>query len=299
VVNHTSDRHPWFRAARSSRSSPQRDYYVWSDEPQKAPGGKPVFPDAEESLWSFDEKAGQWYLHHFYAHQPDLNIANPDVRDEIARIIGFWLQLGVDGFRVDAVPFLLETGGIAGAPKLDPHEMLKEIRSVVARRRGDAALLGEVNLPAKGLAKYFGDAPGDELQLLFNFPVMQQTYLALARCDARPLVAALRSLPEVPAQCQWANFLRNHDELTLDQLSDRERAEVFAAFGPDEDMQLYGRGLRRRLPPMLGGDEARLRMAYSLMFSLPGTPVLFYGERGASVRSRSTRRSSVGTRRRC
>jgi trehalose synthase len=278
VVNHTSDRHPWFRAARASRSSPFRDYYVWRDEPAAEPTAGVVFPDAEDGIWTRDEKAGQWYLHHFYRHQPDLNIANPAVRDEIAKITGFWLQLGVDGFRIDAVPYLIETGGIEGDIDLDPHGLLKHLRSFISRRRGDAVLLGEVNMKPKPLRQFFGQGAGDELQMLFNFPVMQAMYLALARQDARPLVRALGSLPEIPEECQWAIFVRNHDELTLDQLTEKERAEVFAAFGPDEGMQLFGRGLRRRLPPMLDGDQRRLRLVYSLLFSLPGTPVLFYGE---------------------
>ena len=278
VVNHTSDRHPWFRAARRSRTSPYRDYYVWQDEPPPQPTAEVVFPDAEDSIWSYDETAGQHYLHHFYAHQPDLNIGNPAVREEIAKVCGFWLQLGVDGFRVDAVPYLIETGGIPGDVDLDPHGFLKDLRSFIARRRGDAILLGEVNLPAEDLVAYFGDQQADEVQVLFNFPVMQAMYLALARKDARPLAAALAELPDHSDEAQWATFVRNHDELTLDQLTDDERQEVFAAFGPEESMQLYGRGLRRRLPPMLGGDDARVRLTYSLLFSLPGTPVLFYGE---------------------
>jgi trehalose synthase len=278
VVNHTSDKHPWFRSARSSPKSRYRDFYVWRDEPPAGPGAEVVFPDAEDDIWSFDERAGQYYLHHFYSHQPDLNIANPDVRDEICRIAGFWLELGVDGFRVDAVPYLVESGGIADGPPLDPHALLKDLRAFISRRRGDAALLGEVNLPIDELARYFGDDPGDEMHVLFNFPLMQQTYLALARCDPTPIRELLASLPDIAEDCQWANFLRNHDELTLDQLSDDERQEVFDAFGPEEHMQLFGRGLRRRLPPMLGDDDDRLRMAYSLMLSLPGAPVLFYGE---------------------
>jgi trehalose synthase len=277
VVNHTSDRHPWFRAARSSRTSPFRDHYVWRDEPGAEPRGGVVFPDAEDSVWAWDERAGQFYLHNFYAHQPDLNIANPAVREEIEKIAGFWLELGVDGFRVDAVPFLVQTGE-AGDEQLDPHALLKQLRAFVNRRRGDAVLLGEINLSADGLVEYLGDEPGDEMHLVFDFPVMQRAHLAIARCDARPLADALRSAPPIPVECQWATFLRNHDELTLDQLSDAERREVFEAFGPDEDMQLFGRGLRRRLPAMLGGDQQRLRMAYSLMLSLRGTPVLFYGE---------------------
>jgi trehalose synthase len=278
VVNHTSDRHPWFRAARSSPTSEFHDYYVWQDEIPPEPKNEVVFPDAEDSVWAWDEKARQYYLHHFYSHQPDLNIASPRVRDEIAKIVGFWLELGVDGFRVDAVPFLFDTGGIAGDVDLDPHEMLRHLRSFISRRRGDAMLLGEVNLEPKDLSKYFGGVDGDEVQLLFNFPVMQAVYLSFAREDARPLAAALRRTVRESDEQQYANFLRNHDELTLDKLSDAERQEVFEAFGPEEEMQLFGRGLRRRLPSMLGGDEQRIRMAYSLLFSLPGTPVLFYGE---------------------
>jgi len=278
VVNHTSDRHPWFRAARSSPDSEFRDFYVWADEPPDEPKNEVVFPDAEESIWAFDEKAGQYFLHHFYSHQPDLNIANPRVREEIARIAGFWLELGVDGFRVDAVPFLLETGGIVGDVNLDPHEELRDLRSFMARRRGDSMLLGEVNLEPKDLRTFFGGKDGDEVQLLFNFPLMQAIYLSLARQDAGPLAAALRETVRETDDQQYANFVRNHDELTLDKLTDAERQEVFDAFGPEEEMQLFGRGLRRRLPSMLDGDAQRIRMVYSLLFSLPGTPVLFYGE---------------------
>ncbi|HEX2152436.1 MAG TPA: alpha-amylase family protein [Acidimicrobiia bacterium] len=278
VINHTSDQHPWFQASRSDPESPYRDFYVWRDEPGDKPKDQPVFPDTEDSIWSRDREAGQWYLHHFYSHQPDLNIGNPAVRDEIAKVAGFWLELGVDGFRVDAVPFLLETGGIPGDVDLNPHDMLRDLRAFIARRRGSAMMVGEVNLPPKPLRQYFGDEDGDELHMQFAFPVMQAMYLALARQDATPLASVLRELPPIPDDSQWAHFARNHDELTLDQLSPEERQEVFDAFGPDEDMQLYGRGLRRRLPTMLGGDQRRLRLVYSLVFTLPGTPVLFYGE---------------------
>ena len=278
VVNHTSDRHPWFRESRASPDSPFRDFYVWREEPAEEPKTHPVFPDAEDGIWTKDEKAGMWYLHHFYSHQPDLNIANPEVREEIARIAGFWLQLGVDGFRVDAVPFLLETGGIPGAEDLDPHDLLRDLRSFISRRNGSAVLLGEVNLPPDDLVVYFGEQNGNELHMLTNFPVMQAMYLALARRDSKPLADALRALPEIPEDSQWANFVRNHDELTLDQLTAEERAEVFAAFGPEEEMRIFDRGIRRRLPPMLDGHQHWIRLAYSLLFTLPGTPVLFYGE---------------------
>jgi trehalose synthase len=278
VVNHTSDKHPWFQAARSDPESPYRDWYVWVDKRPDDSQLAETFPGEQGGVWTYDRKARQYYLHRFYQHQPDLNVANSAVREEIARIVGFWLQVGVSGFRVDAVPFLIELDGIEGAPSVDPHRYLKDLRSFLQRRRGEAILLGEVNLPPKQQRDFFGDEDGDELNLVFNFTVMQRIYLALARQDATPVERALADLPPVPFDSQWATFLRNHDELTLDQLTDDERQEVFDAFGPDPGMQLYGRGLRRRLPPMLGGHPQRIRMAYSLLFSLPGTPVLFYGE---------------------
>ncbi|MEV6283189.1 alpha-amylase family protein [Kribbella sp. NPDC051770] len=279
VVNHTSDQHPWFRSARESRESPYRDWYVWRDQPPENAAEGIVFPDQETSLWQYDEQAGQYYLHRFYKHQPDLDITNPEVRDEIIRVIGFWLQLGISGFRVDAVPFLLDTDGALDPDNLpDPHDYLRDLRAFLSRRSGQAVLLGEVNLPYKETRQFFGDEDGDELTMCFDFIGMQKMYLSLARQDPAELVKALRERPAPPEEAQWGTFVRNHDELTLDKLSDEEKQEVFAAFGPDEDMQLYGRGLRRRLPPMLGNDQQRLRMVYSLLFSLPGTPVLFYGE---------------------
>jgi trehalose synthase len=279
VVNHTSDQHPWFRSARRSRGSRYRDWYVWRDEPPEEQADV-VFPDQEDSVWQHDERAGQHYLHRFYKHQPDLNVANPQVRDEIAKVAGFWLQLGLSGFRVDAVPYFLETLGVddpVDAPA-DPHDVLKDLRSFLGRRAGDAVLLGEVNLPYEQQRAFFGGDEGDELTMQFDFIGMQRLYLSLARGDARPLREALAARPAIPDHCQWANFVRNHDELTLDKLTDEEREEVFAAFGPEPGMQVYGRGLTRRLPPMLDGDPRRVQMVYSLLFSLPGTPVLFYGE---------------------
>jgi trehalose synthase len=280
VVNHTSDKHPWFREARASRDSKYRDFYVWSDSPPKSAQAEPTFPDQETSVWTFDEQAGQYYLHRFYKHQPDLNVTNPLVRDEIAKIMGFWLQLGLSGFRVDAVPFFLETMGLpeqeAALP--DPHGYLRDLRDLLNRRTGDAILLGEVNLPHEDQLKFFGGSDGDELHMQFDFLGMQRLYLSLARSDMRPLADALLTRPQPQPESQWASFVRNHDELTLDKLSEEERQEVFAAFGPEPEMQIYGRGLIRRLPPMLDGDLRRIKMVYSLLFALPGTPVLFYGE---------------------
>jgi trehalose synthase len=279
VVNHTSDKHPWFKSARNSRNSPYRDYYVWRDEapPQKS---TPVFPDQETSDWQYDEKAGQYYLHRFYKYQPDLNVADRRVRDEVAKVMGFWLELGLSGFRVDAVPFFLETTGVDGGDKAlpDPHDYLRTLREFLGRRTGDGILLGEVNLPYDQQLEFFGGQDADELTMQFDFITMQKLYLSLAREDAAPVAEALLSRPPMSPASQWATFLRNHDELTLDKLSDSERQEVFDAFGPDPEMQIYGRGLTRRVPPMLDGDPRRVRLVYSLLFSLPGTPVLFYGE---------------------
>ncbi|MFP5282251.1 MAG: alpha-amylase family protein, partial [Actinomycetes bacterium] len=280
VVNHTSDQHPWFQAARSSRDSPYRDYYVWADEPPADAQAEPAFPDQETIVWTYDKQAGQYYLHRFYKHQPDLNVSNPRVRDEIAKIIGYWLQLGLSGFRVDAVPFFIETLGVRDTPERapDPHLYLRELRAFLSRRTGDAILLGEVNVSHEEQLTFFGGADGDELHMQFDFLGMQALYLSLARRDAGPLIASLQDRPRPSANVQWASFVRNHDELTLDKLTEDERQEVFAAFGPEPEMQVYGRGLIRRLPPMLGGDPRRIRMVYSLLFCLPGTPVLFYGE---------------------
>ncbi|KAB2343636.1 alpha-amylase family protein [Actinomadura rudentiformis] len=278
VVNHTSERHPWFVSARESRDSPFRDWYVWADEPPEDGPQGITFPDREQSLWQYEERTGQYYFHRFYKHQPDLNLTNPAVRDEIARIVGFWMELGLSGFRVDAVPFMLETTGQPDAERLpDPHEYLADLRAFMARRSGEAVLLGEVNLTYPETMPYYGEER-DELTMCFDFVGMQKLYLSLARGDVGPLAGALRERPHAPRDAHWATFVRNHDELTLDKLTEDERQEVFKAFGPEDRMQLYGRGLRRRLPTMFGGDMRRLRMVYSLLFSLPGTPVLFYGE---------------------
>ena len=279
VMNHTSDGHPWFKSARRSIDDPYRDFYVWSATKPKSSRKDVVFPDEEDSLWQLDTRTDEWYLHHFLRHQPDLNVANPKVQEEISRTLGFWLELGVSGFRVDAVPFMFAKDAAPGDPGVfDPNEYLGDVRNFVTRRLGDAVLLGEVNLPYKDQLTFFGGPDGDGLNMQFDFIGMQAIYLSLARGDARPIAKALRQRPALDLTSQWANFVRNHDELTLDKLKDDERQEVFDAFGPEADMQLYGRGLRRRLPSMLGGDERRMRMVYSLAFSLPGTPVLFYGE---------------------
>ncbi|HYE48020.1 MAG TPA: alpha-amylase family glycosyl hydrolase, partial [Azospirillaceae bacterium] len=244
VVNHTSIDHPWFQAARSSPDSPFRDFYLWSKEkPADADQGM-VFPGHQETTWTWDEKAQSHYFHRFYPHQPDLNIDNPAVREEIERIMGLWLQLGVSGFRIDGAPFLIERRKEEGGP-VHWHEYLEDMRNFLAWRRGDAVLLAEANIPPDEVAPYVGE--GDRMNMLFDFIVNQPLFLALARGEAGPVADALKSLPELPAQCQWGSFLRNHDELDLGRLSESDRQEVFAAFGPEPCMQIYGRGIRRRL----------------------------------------------------
>ena len=276
VVNHTSIDHPWFQLARKGHPV-YRDFYVWSEErPEDADKGV-IFPGKQDGIWSYDRSARAWYMHRFYGHQPDLNINNPLVRNEIHKVIGFWLSIGLSGFRVDAVPFLIEQVASGQPAVADPHDYLRDLADFMARRRGDAILLAEANEPIDRIADFFG-ARGSQMDMLFDFIGNQALYLSFVRHEAGPIVRALRARPEPPEQAQWANFIKNHDEASLDKLSEAERSEVFDAFAPEESMRLFGRGIRRRFPSMVGGDRRRMELAYSLLFSLPGTPVLFYGE---------------------
>ncbi len=280
VVNHTSDRHPWFQAARRDPKSKYRDWYVWADERPPNHDDGIVFPGVQESTWAYDKVARRWYFHRFYPFQPDLNTDHPDVQDEILKIMGFWTQLGVAGFRMDAVPFVIAANGPAETarktPKLD-FDMLRRFRERLQWRQGDAILLGEANVLPKYTYDYFGDA-GERLHMMFNFTVNQALFHALATADTQRLVRALHDTEAKPASSQWGSFLRNHDELDLGRLPPKQRQRVFDAFAPEPRMQIYGRGIRRRLAPMLGGDRKRLELAYSLMLTLPGTPVLRYGD---------------------
>ncbi|MBV9827383.1 MAG: alpha-amylase family protein [Alphaproteobacteria bacterium] len=277
VVNHTSNEHPWFLDARGDPSSKYRDWYIWSDtRPADANKGM-VFPGVQKSTWTYEETAKAWYFHRFYDFQPDLNTANPAVQAEIFKIMGFWIQLGVSGFRMDAVPFVIAKKGADVRRPTEQYAMLREFREFLQWRQGDSIVLGEANVLAKNDMEYFGDA-GDRLHMMFNFQVNQHLFYALASADTRPLVKAMEATKPRPVTGQWGMFLRNHDELDLGRLTDAQRRTVFAAFGPDKDMQLYDRGIRRRLAPMLGGDQRRLELAYSLMFTLPGTPVIRYGD---------------------
>ncbi|WP_428028922.1 alpha-amylase family protein [Ancylobacter sp.] len=278
VVNHTSNQHPWFKSARSDPKSPYRDWYVWSKSKPKNANEGMVFPGVQKTTWTYDKVAKEYYFHRFYDFQPDLNTANPDVQAEILRIMGFWLQLGVSGFRMDAVPFVIAEKGadIDGAPT-EHFNMLRTFREFLQWRKGDAIILAEANILPEDDMKYFG-ADGDRMHMMFNFQVNQSLFYALAGADMKPLVKALNATRPEYATAQWGLFLRNHDELDLGRLTPAQRQSVFDAFGPDKSMQLYDRGIRRRLAPMLKGDRRMMELAYSLMLSLPGTPVLRYGD---------------------
>ena len=281
VVNHTSDEHPWFRSAKAGPQSPYRDWYVWSESAPADRRQGIVFPGEQTETWTFDETAKAWYFHRFYDFQPDLNWANPAVRDEIARVMGFWQQLGASGFRVDAAPFVLEQV----APDLDPapqdFTILDRWRQDLQWRTGDAILLCEANVAATEINKYTGvsvDGPNDRTHMMFSFLLNARLWLALARERAECLVESLNDLPRLQPQAQWATFLRNHDELDLSRLTEEQREDVFRAFAPLAQMRLYGRGIRRRAAPMLKGDRRHIELAYALQFAMPGTPVLRYGD---------------------
>jgi len=277
VVNHTSDKHPWFQDARRDPKSKYRNWYVWSDK--KPPGATKgvVFPGVQKSTWTYDPVAKAWYFHRFYDFQPDLNTSNLEVQAEILKIMGFWIQQGVSGFRMDAVPFVIATKGPKVRKPVEQYDILRSLREFLQWRKGDAIILAEANVTPDTDMEYFGKV-GDRMQMMFNFQVNQNLFYALAAADNRPLMKALKATKPRPATAQWGIFLRNHDELDLGRLSEEQRRRVFDAFGPTKDMQLYDRGIRRRLAPMLNGDRRRLELAYSLMFTLPGTPVVRYGD---------------------
>ncbi len=280
VVNHTSDQHPWFQSARGSPDSPYRDWYVWSEaEPPDRFEGM-VFPGEQKETWTWDTEAKQWYYHRFFDFQPDLNWSNPRVRREVKKIIAFWLQLGVSGFRVDAAPFILEQRTRDGWSDED-FGILDEWRQHLQWVKNDAVLLCEANVDADVISKYCTSTPGgqnDRAQMLFAFEINPLLWLALARRHAEPLVTGLKTMTRLPDQAQWVTFLRNHDELDLSRLMTEQRGDVYAEFAPDTKAQEFDRGIRRRLAPMFKGDQPRMRMAYSLQFALPGTPMVRYGE---------------------
>src|SRR6476620_9361405 len=277
VVNHTSNEHPWFKEARKDPNSKHRDWYIWSKKkPANANKGM-VFPGVQKTTWSYDSEARAYYFHRFYDFQPDLNTSHPEVQAEILKIMGFWIQQGVSGFRMDAVPFIISTKGPTVKKPKEQFDMLRSFREFLQWRKGDCIILAEANVLPDTDMDYFGD-DGERMHMMFNFQVNQHLFFALASCDTRPLVKAMKATKARPATAQWGLFLRNHDELDLGRLTKEQRQTVFDEFGPEKNMQLYDRGIRRRLAPMLGGDQRRLELAYSLMMTLPGTPVIRYGD---------------------
>jgi maltose alpha-D-glucosyltransferase/alpha-amylase len=277
VMNHTSDEHPWFREAKRSKDSPLRDYYVWSKTPDKYPDVRIIFTDAETSNWAYSAETDEYYWHRFYSSQPDLNYDNPRVHDEMLNAVKFWLDLGVDGFRLDAVGYLYERDGTNGESLPETHAFIKKLRRFVDENYQDRMLLGEVNQWPRELLPYFGEGTGDELHVCFNFPVMPRLYAALAQADGGGVIATLNDLPAIPENCQWATFLRNHDELSLEMVTKEEHALLWELYAPDPKMR-FGLGVRRRLAPLLGNDPRKITLMHSLLFALPGTPVLYYGD---------------------
>ena len=275
VLNHTSVDHPWFQEARKDKHSQYRKYYIWLDKKPSNPNEDIIFAHHQNGNWEYDEVAGQYYYHTFYQHQPDLNISNPDVQKEIQYILHFWLRLGIAGFRMDAVPHMLKKKGNEKFDG-DPFQFLRDIRFFVEEQRKDSILLAEVDTDPKEYKRYFGDS--NQVQMLLNFYLNNYLFLALARRKAAPMARALKKLPQTTIKEQMGIFIRNHDELDLERLTHKEREEVYGVFAPEKEMRIYGRGIRRRLAPMLNNNRKWMELAYSLMFSLPGTPVLRYGD---------------------
>ena len=276
VINHTSDQHPWFQAARRAPAgSSKRNYYVWSDDPNRYSLVRVIFTDTETSNWTWDATAGAYYWHRFFHHQPDLNFDNPRVRRAVTKVMRFWLDMGVDGMRLDAVPYLIEREGTTGESLPETHEILKDLRRTVDTHYKARVLLAEANQWPGDVRAYFGD--GDECHMAFHFPLMPRIYMALRQEDRHPIVDAITQTPDLPDSCQWAIFLRNHDELTLEMVTDEERDYLRQSYAADPQMRING-GIRRRLAPLLENDRRRIELLNALLFSLPGTPVVYYGD---------------------
>ena len=275
VLNHTSDQHPWFQASRSDRNSPYRDYYLWSDDDQKYKDARIIFIDTEPSNWTWDEKTGQFYWHRFYASQPDLNYDNPKVQEEMINIARFWLDLGIDGFRADAVPYLFEREGTNCENLPETHAYLKKLRAVMDENYPGRILLCEANQWPEDVRPYFGD--GDEFHMSFHFPIMPRIFMALKKGHANDMLEILQRTPPIPDNCQWCIFLRNHDELTLEMVTEEERQWMWEQYAPEPRMKL-NLGIRRRLAPLLDNDRRKIELANSLLFTLPGSPIIYYGD---------------------
>jgi maltose alpha-D-glucosyltransferase / alpha-amylase len=275
VVNHTSDQHPWFKEASAAPDSPRRDWYVWSDTPERYKEARVIFTDTEKSNWTWCESGQGFYWHRFFSHQPDLNYDNPEVQQAMLDVVDYWLDFGVDGFRVDAVPYLYEREGTNCENLPETHAFLKRLRAHVERRHPTALLLGEANQWPEDVVEYFGD--GEEFHMNYHFPIMPRLFMALRQEDRRPIVEILERTPDIPANCQWGMFLRNHDELTLEMVTDEERDYLYNEYAKDRRMRLNV-GIRRRLAPLLDNSNRRIQLLHALLFSLPGSPFLYYGD---------------------
>jgi maltose alpha-D-glucosyltransferase/alpha-amylase len=275
VVNHTSSDHPWFQESRADRTGPKADWYVWGDDPERWSEARIIFIDTEASNWTWDPVRGQYFWHRFFSHQPDLNFDNPEVQEAMLGTLRFWLDLGLDGFRLDAVPYLYERDGTNGENLPETHDFLKRIRSEIDARYPDRVLLAEANQWPQDVVEYFGD--GDECHMAFHFPVMPRMFMSLRREEATPIYEILAQTPDIPDNCQWGLFLRNHDELTLEMVTDEERDYMYSEYAKDPRMKL-NLGIRRRLMPLLDGGRDEYELMHAILFSLPGSPVLYYGD---------------------
>ena len=275
VMNHTSADHPWFQESRSDPNSPKRNWYVWSDTPERYQDARIIFIDTESSNWTYDPVAGAYYWHRFFSHQPDLNYDNPDVREAMIEVLRFWLDLGLDGFRLDAVPYLFEREGTNCENLPETHAYLKRVRKEIDENYPDRVLLAEANQWPADVVEYFGE--GDECHMAFHFPVMPRMFMAIRREEAAPIYEILSQTPHIPDTAQWGLFLRNHDELTLEMVTDEERDYMYAEYAKDPRMKL-NLGIRRRLAPLLDNGRDEIELLHAIMFSLPGSPVLYYGD---------------------
>jgi maltose alpha-D-glucosyltransferase/alpha-amylase len=275
VLNHTSDQHPWFQESRSSRGNPRRDWYVWSDSDTKYKGTRIIFIDTELSNWAWDPVSKQYYWHRFFSHQPDLNYDNPEVREEMWQVMKFWLEMGVDAFRLDAIPYLVEREGTNCENLPETHQVIKDLRARLDAEFPGRMLLAEANQWPADLRAYFGN--GDEFHMAFHFPLMPRMFMALKLEDRKPITEILKQTPEIPDNCQWCLFLRNHDELTLEMVTDMERDYMYDEYAKDKAMRL-NLGIRRRLAPLLDNDRRRIELMNGLLMSLPGTPIIYYGD---------------------
>jgi maltose alpha-D-glucosyltransferase/alpha-amylase len=275
VLNHTSDQHPWFQEARSSQNNPRRDWYVWSDNDTGYKGTRIIFLDTETSNWAWDPTSKSFYWHRFFSHQPDLNYDNPDVREQMWNVMKFWLDMGVDGFRLDAVPYLVEREGTSCENLPETHNILKDLRQKLDGQFNARMLLAEANQWPADLRPYFGD--GDEFHMAFHFPLMPRMFMALKLEDRKPITEILQQTPEIPSSCQWSLFLRNHDELTLEMVTDMERDYMYDMYAESKTMRL-NLGIRRRLAPLLNNDRRRIELMNGMLMSLPGTPIIYYGD---------------------